>query len=327
MTIPIELDQDPDAADLRQLAEHRPTPEDIDATWRPERRERVLAGILATARTKTCSTASTGGVRRRGARRLAAIIATAAAAALAATVVPGLVTPASLPAAGAIDRLAAAASRGEALVIPAGPYLHLVVHDTQQGGGISINGSRTLESWTSSDGHVWRKDTENGRVSYHSFPALTGGPIDMSPAGVTTLPTESGALFDYLEERVQGSKSVNEAIFVAVGDMTRMGYTPPAVRAAAIEALGRLPQVTAAEGDGRVTLTYVDEAYRPGVSQSMVFDATSTALVAETLSGPDLVYTSETLTSEVVEDMPSVVRAEATGEPQTKPTGSEAATP
>ena len=312
-----------DSAELVRLARHRPTSSDADGQWGAARRDRVLDGILSSAHTVPTATART--TRRaapaaRGRRRITALLGVAAAAAVAVSVAPAVLHPTGLPAAGAIDRLAAAASRGQALVIPEGQFLHQVVQDTQQGGGESANGSRTLESWTSADGRTWRRDTANGRVTYHAFDALAGGPIDMSPKGVAALPTDAGDLLDLLGKKVEGSTSVDEAVFVAVGDMTRLGYTPPAVRAAAIQALGRLPEVSASEADGRVTLSYVDESARPGVRQSLVFDAESTRLVAESLTAPELTFTSRTTTSEVVRAVPQEVLTGAASSPAKKAT-------
>jgi hypothetical protein len=311
--------------ELARLAEHRPTSDDLEALWRADRRDRVLGDVVAAALDPHSGDPSprplaSVGVTRR--RRLLALGGAAAAAALVVTLAPAFLSPGTLPTAGAIDRLAATAGRGTALVIPQGKFLHLVVRDSQRGGGESATGTRTLESWTASDGRVWRKDTDNGRVSYFAFPALRGGPVDLSPAGVARLPTDAGELLDLLEGRVEGSTSVHEAVFVAVGDMTRMGYTPPAVRAAAIRALGRLPEVSATEGDGRVTLTYVDQAARLGVRQSLVFDAATTALVAETLNGPDLSYSSQTQASDVVGNVPPSVEAGAASTPAKQATGS-----
>ncbi|MGW5241804.1 hypothetical protein ACWEOW_22960 [Monashia sp. NPDC004114] len=328
MTNDLDIDE---AADLVRLAEHRPTSDDLDAAWSPDRRERVLAGILTAVSSDACvRTGGDGAPRRLGAtsgplrsrRRLVALVGVAAAAAVAISVVPALLSPQSLPAAGAIDRLAQAAGRSHALVIPDGKFLHMVVRETQHGGGESANGTRTHESWTNADGHVWRKDTDNGQISYLSLPSLDGGPVDMSPRGVAALPTDPDALLDHLESRVEGSTSTDEAVFVAVGDMTRMGYTPPAVRAAAIQALGRLPEVSAVESLGQVTLTFTDDSTRPGVRQSLVFDATTTRLVAETLTAPDMTFRSETLTSEVVDGVPAAVTGGAANSPVKQASGS-----
>jgi hypothetical protein len=334
MTADLDLDLD-EAPDLARLAGHRPTSDELVAAWSSSRRERVLDGILTaissdarleTARNRTPRHigATVGGAPTRGRRRLVALVGIAAAAAVAISVVPALLSPQSLPAADAIDRLAQAAGRSQALVIPDGKFLHMIVEETQHGGGESANGTRTHESWTDADGHLWRKDTDNGQVSYLSLPSLDGGPVDMSPRGVAKLPTDADALLDHLESRVEGSTSRDEAVFVAVGDMTRMGYTPPAVRAAAIQALGTLPEVSAEESHGQVTLTYTDDSARPGVRQSLVFDAATTRLVAETLTAPDMTFRSETLSSEVVDGVPAAVTSGAANSPVKEATGSAA---
>ncbi len=322
MTTHVGLDE---AADLARLAGHRPTDDDLSASWSSERRERVLDGVRSAIASEARVRDGGAGARPfRGRRRLGALIGVAAAAAVALSVGPALLSPQSLPAAGAIDRLAQAAGRGHALVIPDGKYLHMVVQETQHGGGESANGTRTHESWTDTDGHVWRKDTENGLVTYLSLPSLSTGPVDMSPRGVATLPTDADALLNHLESRVEGSTSTDEAVFVAVGDMTRMGYTPPAVRAAAIQVLGHLPEVSASESHGKVTLTYTDENARQGVRQSLVFDAATTRLVAETLMAPDLSFRSETLTPEIVDSVPVAVTSGAAQSPVKGASGSAA---
>ena len=324
----IDLDEAPD---LARLARHRPTDHELREAWTQQRQTEVLDRILRALDSEASAVSGDGrvpiaqasGARRlHGRRRLGALVGVAAAVAVAVSVGPALLSPSSLPSAGAIDRLAEAAARAHALVIPDGKYLHLVVEDQQRGGGESANGTRTLESWTGADGHVWRKDTENGRVTYLSLPALGGGPVDLSPRAVASLPTDPSGLLDFLQSHVEGSTSNDEAVFVAVGDMTRMGYTPPAVRAAAIQALGRLPEVSATEADAQVTLTFADERARPGVRQSLVFDAATTQLVAEQLTGPDLAYSSQTVTSEVVDSVPARVTSGATDSPVKEASGS-----
>ena len=42
----------------------------------------------------------------------------------------------------------------------------------------------------------------------------------------------------------QGSNSADEAVFVALGDLLRLGYADPALRAAAIDVLAGIPGVT-----------------------------------------------------------------------------------
>lgn len=172
-------------------------------------------------------------------------------------------------------------------------------------------GASTLESWTSADGRVWRRDVRGSRVEFHVFPSFSDGPIDFSPAGSGRLPTDPDALRSLLDDRVKGSSSHDEAVFVALGDVLRMGYVPAAARAAAIEVAAGLPEVTVTRTGTETTLAFVDEEIRPGQVQAMVFDTATAALVREETTGTRdaFRFTSRIEVSEVVDALPAEVAA------------------
>ncbi|SRR5580765_1467291 len=296
------------------LAAHRP----LTADWSPDDREATVERLLAAAAAPTASRMPVARPSRRDAaprpvRRRFVLAGVAAAAAGTLVIGLPLASDWTAPKASAVEQLVASAQRSHALVIPQGWYLHMVVHARQHmpSADDPMDGVPWVEeSWTGADGRVWRHDTQGTHMDNYAFPALTGGPIDYTPKGVAKLPTSPSDLMAYLRARVQGSNSTDEAIFVAVGDMTRMGYVPPAVRAALISVAGALPEVTATRSGGRTTLAFVDESTRPG-SQSLVFDSGSAALVGEagTSPGADNVATIEILG--LVDHVPADVLTEA----------------
>lgn len=298
---------------ITTLAARRP----LESDWSQEARESSLARVL--------DGIADGHAPRRmhRPRRRAVLVGAAAAAALALGIGAPLLSNTAAPSAAAVEQLVTNAARSSALVIPEGTYLHMVVEDVQHAPGQNDPADgvpRVLESWTSPDGSIWRRDVQGSDVAFFAFPPSSGGEIDASPAGVASLPSDPAALGPHLRERVSGSNSENEAVFVAVGDLTRQGYVPPKVRAALIEVAAGLPEVTASREGGRTTLTFDDQATRPG-SQSLVFDSATGSLLAERTDAPELTFTSTTTVSELVDQVPQEVLAGAAEQAKNPPKG------
>lgn len=131
------------------------------------------------------------------------------------------------------------------------------------------------------------------------------------------MPTEPDAFRALLDSTVQGSNSHEEAIFVAIGDLTRLGNVPPAVRAAAVTVATQLPHVTTTREGDRITVAFRDDAIRSGMTRALVSDAASSALVAErvTADRDGFTYASTTTVSGLVDAVPAEVLAAAVEEP------------
>lgn len=298
------------------LEARRPTPESIEGLWGADRKAATLASLLRSA--EAAEMDGEGGVasltslfgaaepaapkrsrlpsRRLGLRRAA--ILSGAAALLAATVVvsPALIGSESTSATAAIEPLVDIAENADPVVIPKGKFLHVVTVENPDGPprGRYYEESlklgeypRTLESWMSSDGHLWRRDsTTNGNVRLNDFGVQGGSfPGSPSPKEATKLPDEPRALQSFLRDNVSGSNSRNEAVFVAIGELARSGLLPPKVRAASLEVIAALPEVTATKttvgGSQMVRVDFADDSIRKDEVFTLLFDATTADLVED----------------------------------------------
>lgn len=299
---------------MTSLAAYAPTEHDLDQEWTGERKtavwDRVALAMESPDAARDADTVISAipRVQHRISRRRSLITTAAIAAAVAAIVaVPLLLpsgTPGGPPSASALAALAATAA-DQAPLAP-GQYLHVTTVSQQNGHVV------TREGWTAADGEVWRVDTAAGTSTYYVFPPGGDDFGYPSPAFLKSLPTEPAALQRYLEDHVHGSSSRDEALFVAVGDMLRGGFAPPALRAAALRVLERTPHVTAAPGQdsmGRAAtvVRFVDESIRPGEVQSLYFDPATAALVQEGLSVGDHSYSGTVTASDVVSSVPAQV--------------------
>ena len=299
------------------VAAYRPREQDLAREWSPDRRAAVLHRILDTPRQTGAGTGAPGRPGR-GWRRPAGIAAVAAGVLVGAS----LLLPADLPgaptsaAAVQLERLAVTAAASPERVIGAGEFLRLRTRDVQDGAWVA------RVSWTDDEGRVWRVDRGQDRPERPVWERRwTFGPggssvNNPSPEFLDTLPTEPDALAGYLRERVTGSTSVDEAVFVAVGDLLRTGFAPPQLRAAAIRVLRTVPRVSVEPGEdslGRaaVVVTYVDQTARPGVTQVLLLDARTSALLEERTTAADLDFVSTVQDSDIVTDLPDRVRDEA----------------
>lgn len=263
------------------------------------------------------------------ARRLAVGGGIAAAATSLAVLLPATLQSPSSSAA-ALDRLALTAAAQPAMVIPDGAFLHLVTVENPQGAvagtppesqGNSGTYPRTLESWTDTNGEIWRHDrTADGHEDWLRFhfdrASASGTPAGYSPRDLAALPTDDEALLRHLRPRVQGSSSNDEAVFVYLTDALRTGYAPPQTRRAMITALARLPHIETERtysysGQPCLDVRYT-EPQRAGVVQSACFDERTASLVEdETTQDGDLVFRSVVTERNVVGTLPEDVRRHA----------------
>ena len=331
---------------LDRLSAIRPDASALAADWPADRRDAVLDqtldSALDSARDQVSAPASLRPLRWRG-------IAAASVVAAAGLVGTALVLP-GMPSgqASALDSLARAAAARPAVVIPAGEYAHLVTTSTQAGFGPDTapdtlaagaqpeaptrTETRSLESWIAADGTMWRHDvdrssTGGSREAFFRF-CLAGTPTSPSPAFLASLPTSAGDLDRTLRAQAQGSTSLDEAVFTALGDLLKPGFAPPALRAAAIDALSALPGVTATAttdtadpAGSRLDVSFRDEVHRPGVTQTLSFDPATTLLTGERLSAPgEIDYTARYAGHGLVASVPASVVAQAHDECSTAQT-------
>ena len=326
------------------LTTHRPDEPTLQADWPSPRRAELLARVLDAATTPTTANgptrawAGTGvgatkprepSLWRRPLPRLAAAVALAAAIGGYTLISPG--TPRVAPAAG-LDTLSAIARSAAAQPIPAGQFAHLLTQSHQSGQATSLaptadpdkvgalpqgRVSQTRESWISADGIMWVRDSSSAgpAVERWKFCLPQGDIAQPSPAAIDQWPTDAAGLEALLRSQVSGSTSQDEAVFVAIGDVLRLGYTPPAIRAAAIEVLGGLPQVTTAtrtvNGVALLDVSFRDEVARPGVTATLIFDSTTSELMAESLAGGGADYAAEYSQRSLVPSVPAEVTAAA----------------
>lgn len=139
---------------------------------------------------------------------------------------------------------------------------------------------------------MWVRDSWSAGPTVERWKFCPGPAGDLTrptPATIDQWPADAPALEALLRSEATGSTSEDEAVFVAIGDALALGYTPPAIRAAAIEVLGGLPQVTTAtrtaNGVALLDVSFRDEVARPGVTATLTFDSSTSELVAESFAG------------------------------------------
>jgi hypothetical protein len=159
------------------------------------------------------------------------------------------------------------------------------VRDGRRAGSIA----RTW-AWVSADGTTWERHAERGQVTCYRYDHV-GQPNfgNATQSFFNSLPTEPRALTRYMRSHVSGSRSTDEAVFVAVGDALRErdGLASPALRAAFVAVLRRTPHVTVRTGEhdalGRpATQASFDEG--GGVVTSLYFEPSTGELLEEGVS-------------------------------------------
>lgn len=300
---------------LDLLTAARPTDASLEATWSSIRSDATLATTQQLAQTyATAPMISRVPRRRLNRRRFAALVSAVAVIAVAAVVAPALLGDRGSSATAALRPLVVIAENADPVVIPAGHFLRIVTVENPDGmpPGSMGDAPLTHESWTSADGHLWRRDTTpNGKSRLYDLGVQSGDIVNLpgKPLPILDLPTEPDALEALLRRHVSGSSSRNEAVFVAISELSRSGVLPPKVRAASLQVLATLPEVTAAkvsvDGKSLVRVDFADDSIRKDLTFSLLFDPTTATLVeeAETFRGVPG-YRSVVTSRQIVDAMP-----------------------
>lgn len=178
----------------------------------------------------------------------------------------------------------------------------------------------TNESYIAADGWTWRKDSENGRVSWMLYRGVEG-PLD--PAD---LPTDPKALERELMKYHLGTESDTRGLFKLIQEVVATELAPPMVRAAAIELLADLAErpvrtIPAPKGGGETTpdITVVQGSISerraigtgftdksvPNLRYTMWFDVRTSEIVrTDHVSRDGSVYSNEVRSRTVVDNLP-----------------------
>ncbi|QIG41583.1 hypothetical protein G5V58_01280 [Nocardioides anomalus] len=285
---------------LTRLADARPTDAELDRMWAPADRAALLGRVRAP--------------RPRRARR-AALLGVAAAA------VAGLAVPTLLPTGDAtaadLHLLARSAASYDGTVLQEGTWLHERSRSVQRNepstGEVPVLDT-VRETWTSWDGRLLlvERRPSAGWTSYDVLdddapPSLA----DPTPEFAASLPDDADDLLAYLDPRVSGSSSHDEALFEALRTLMTSHTLPPRTLAAAYEALAEVDGVHTADaraGDRPTVEITFDDAVSSS-TETIVVDRATGQVLSTHLRSDQRDYSSTTLLSEVVSEVPAAVRA------------------
>ncbi len=215
-----------------------------------------------------------------------------------------------------LDQVAEIAGRRAGPVkIAEDQFRHVVTASRQSDDPMIIN-----DSYIAADGWTWRKDTENGRISWMLYKGI-GDALDP-----TDLPTDSKRLERTLRSQHLGTDSETRGLFKLITEVVSTEVAPPKVRAAAIELLADLAErpvhTVPVRGGGKtspdITITQGSIADRPAVGARFTdkhaaklrytvwFDAkTSEILRTDSVSRDGSLYSSEIRTRVVADNLPA----------------------
>jgi hypothetical protein len=316
---------------MTAVAACRPSAASIAAEWNAERQSETLAAIIGNGAPTLDATggASQSEIRlqflpthatspgRRRSRQLSLAASFAVLAAVAGTIA-AVVSGSS--GGGDVGGRLAAASLGPAYDPPPGladtaigpnqySYREVRQIDLDASGKPISNGPDAMvnRNWVSPGGDIMSVRTGSQR-GCSAFPFQGRATfIDANLSFLASLPTDVDALNRYMRAHVQGSSSVDEAVFTAVGDAlsTTDGLASPRLRAAFVGVLSRTPGVIV-HRDVRdyldrpaIRADFVNQHTRPGEVQSLYFDPTTFQLLEQrtgsnaqpdTYSGPSPAY-------------------------------------
>lgn len=300
---------------LHDLTGARPTDTDLDRLWSPAERAAVLDRVQL---------GRSGRPARRNRRRGALLVAAAAVAAV--VVVPGVIDSGDATAAD-LQGLALSAAAYDGSVLQPGSWLHETSTSVQRNRPPTREVARIdaeRETWTRWDGRVlliehrpsagWTTyDVVDGTDQIDDVDAVTpqnpASYQDPSPQFAATLPDTADGLLAYLDPRVFGSSSHQEALYSALTSLASSHTLPPQTLAATFEALAQVKDVRTDD---------VTVGGRPGIEIRFTEDQTSSSgtLVVDRATGQVLStrdrsrqsdYTSTTTLSEVVSEVPADV--------------------
>ena len=303
---------------LTRMTAARPADSDLDRLWSPDDRARLLTRIPLDAPRP-----------RRHLHRAGWGLAAAAATAAAFVVVPiSLDTPSA--SAAVLHELALGAAGRSGPALSEGTWLHERTTSLQRNDSLTNDGAvldNVRESWTRWDGRVLLVDhrPSQGWTTYDVIdgdrpitdvdaPAATGTPAsyqDPTPQFAATLPDDADGLLAYLDGRVSGSTTHEEALFEALADLAASRMLPPRTLAATFEALAGV------EGVGTTATTVagqpaVEVSFRETSSSSLsviVVDRATGQVLSTRDRSPSSDFTSTTTLSEIVPAVPDDVLA------------------
>lgn len=293
---------------MQRIAHARPTDTELDRMWPAERRAHVLDRVRHEARTKP----------RRTTPRRTRWLAAAGTAVAAAVAGPALLGGSPASARAQLIELSLAAAENGGPVISEGSYLHVKTESVQRNSAVFGDGSTydtNRESWIRWDGTLWAIDTRPsaGWTEYHRFPASDPSLRDPTPEFVNTLPTDPTELRAYLDERVQGSSSHEEAIFVAVVDLLQSHFLDSSRLSAALGVLAEIEAVdtedVVVDGRDAVEITYTEHWWGLSGTESVTVDRATAQVLGVAESDPGGTYDSTTTLIEVVDAVPADVLA------------------
>jgi hypothetical protein len=214
-----------------------------------------------------------------------------------------------------LEQIADRAGRREGPVkIGPDEFRRIVTVSRQSDGPVITN-----ESYIAADGWTWRKDTENGRVSWMLYRGVEG-PLD--PAD---LPTDPRELERELMKYHLGTDSDTRGLFKLIEEVVATELAPPMVRAAAIELLADLaerpvrtiparkggettPDITVVQGSISERLAvgtrFTDKSV-PNLRYTMWFDVKTSEIVrTDHVARNGSVFSSEVRSRTVVDSLP-----------------------
>ncbi|MGN6302997.1 MAG: hypothetical protein ACTHN8_18085 [Angustibacter sp.] len=297
------------------LVAARPTGDDLQLQWSPQRADVALATML-----EPHHAARRPAVRQlapRAARRIV-LGAVAAAAACGVILGSGVIAPReAMPQAHAVERLAQVAASAPATTPGPHDYVHQVVRYLQQGRDARTPAiDTTSESWVGADGTSWFREISRRDPVGTTYRRVPPTPLDdpysgVRPADYLSWPTGTEQLRAYLEGHVNRAaareeQDVTQAVFEGLSDRFATGLTPPELNAAMIRVLGSLPGVRTS------TTTYAGRravrlAFTYGVENAVYFDEGTAQYLGETMPG----FSAQVLTHDVVGSIPRAVRERA----------------
>jgi hypothetical protein len=288
MTVIRDLNEDDVVALLTQ---YRPADDQLSLEWPPERRTAALTAALdepraasvgyryAPAGRRRMWPAAIGGVAAVGVAALIAVLVghstdrapagrnragSTTIASQAPPTAPPTTSAPSTPPSDPVDRLVDAARHTPLGRPAAGQYwLHRV---------------GTTTNYVAPNGDDW--DITDGACTFYPFVGAPN-PNHVDEAYLDALPSDPSALLSYLRAHVSGSGSVDEAVYNAIRDqlINDEGLIQPELRAAYIQVLAQLPQMTIRSGvpygDGATAIEFAPET----ADAALWFDDSTAQLV------------------------------------------------
>lgn len=303
---------------LTRLHDARPGPDELEHLWPEAQSARLLDQILA------------GEAERRHRHRRRAGIALVAAATTAVLVLP---TGVDTPSASAADlrALALSAAAYDGPVLAEGSWLHVRTTSLQRNSATlrprevpTIDAER--ETWTRWDGRqlVIEQRPSAGWTTYDVIDGSADiSDVDAPPVGgrasyqdptpefAASLPDSADGLLAYLDGRVFGSSSHDEALYSALTGLATSHTLPPRTLAATFEALAQVDGVRTedvrGEGGPAVEIGFEDRV--TSSSETIVVDRVTGQALAVRQRSRLGDYTSTTTLSQVVPAVPTDVLA------------------